>query len=117
MYNVIYEREVQFKLASLNEELIEKQGEQKGLQTISDIVASLDNLSMFPRIGQNIRDIFQVDCPENWYILYIKKNYFVFSITKTDVIVLKMYNEKQDFIHELFGIETRSNESIEYWGE
>lgn len=72
---------------------------------------------MFPCIGQNIRDTFQVDYPENWYILYIKKNYFVFSITKTDVIILKKYNEKQDFIHELFGIETRSSESIEYWGE
>ena len=31
MYSVIYEREVQFKLVSLKEELIEKQGEQKGL--------------------------------------------------------------------------------------
>ena len=117
MYNVIYEREVQFKIASLKDELIEKQGEQKGLQTISDIVSSLDNLSIYPYIGKSIRDNYQVDCPENWYIIYIKKNYFVFSITKADVIVLKMYNEKQDFIHELFGIETRSSDSIEYWGE
>ncbi len=30
---------------------------------------------------------------------------------------VKMYNEKQDFIYDLFGIEMRSQESKDYWGE
>ena len=44
-------------------------------------------------------------------------NYFVFSKTDTLITVLKMYNNKQDFIYDLFGIEMRSQESKDYWGE
>ncbi len=93
------------------------QGEKKGKNTIKEILDAIENLGIYEKIGDNIRERFHVECPDNWYLLYVNKNYFVFSKTEQTINVLKMYDYRQDFIHDLFGVEMRSKESKEYWGE
>lgn len=116
MWEIIFEKEVQYKLADLKVKLIEMQGEQKALKTMKGILDAIDNLGIYS-IGKNIKDTYSIDCTDNWYLLYVNKNYFVFSKTETRITVLKMYDNKQDYICDLFGIEMRSQESIDYWGE
>ncbi len=116
MYNVIIEPEVQARLKDLKVFLLSVQGEKKGLKTFQKIITAIDNLQLH-ELGANIREKYSVDCPDNWYLLYTNKNYIIFSRTDDTVKVLKMYDERQDFIFELFGIEMRSQESKEYWGE
>ena len=72
---------------------------------------------MFESIGCCLKEKYNIDCPENWYELYVNMNYFIFSKTDTEIVVLKMYNNKQDFLFHLFGIEMRSQDSIMYWGD
>ena len=60
------------------------------------LLAALDNLGLFV-IGRDIKNTYNIDCPENWFLLYTDKNYFMFSRTEECVTVLKMYSEKQDF--------------------
>ena len=117
MRQVIYEREVQVKLAELKDKLSEMQGAEKALKTLKGILNSLENVAAFSSIGKNIKNTYNVDCPDNWYLLYVSKNYFVFSKTEELITVLKMYDNRQDFICDLFGIEMRSQDSIDYWGE
>ena len=117
MRKVIIETQVQNQLAELKNYLIDSQGEKKGKKTFSEIIASIDNLGTFGSIGSNLRERFDIDCPNNWYLLYSHMNYFVFSRTETLVTVLKMYDNRQDFIFDLFGIEMRSQESKDYRGE
>ena len=116
MREVIIEDEVKYKLADLKQELLVSQGQVKGTKTFNSILSAIDNLEIFD-VGRNIKDEFYVECPDNWFLLYSNKNYFIFSRTDSLVTVLKMYNEKQDFIYDLFGIEMRSQESKDYWGE
>ena len=116
MREIIFEKEVQYKLADLKEKLVEIQGEQKAIKTMKGILEAIDNLGIYS-IGKNIKDTYNIDCPDNWYLLYVNKNYFVFSKTDTRITVLKMYDNKQDYICDLFGIEMRSQESIDFWGE
>lgn len=117
MRDVIIELEVQAQLLELKDLLIVEQGEQKGNRTFKEIVSSIDNLGIFEAIGSNISERFNIECPDNWFLLYVNKNYFTFSKTDSLITVLKMYNNKQDFIYDLFGIEMRSQESKDYWGE
>lgn len=117
MRNVIIETEVQYQLNDLKDYLISIQGERKGKNTFADIMSNIDNLEQFGDVGRNIKEYFNLDCPNNWYLLYVHKNYFIFSKTESTITILKMYNNKQDFIYELFGIEMRSQESIDYWDE
>ena len=115
--NVIFEREVQYQLAKLKRDLLLSQGEEKASGTIKYILNALDNLGMFSSVGKNIRDTYNIDCPSNWFLLYVDKNYFVYSKTEKLITILKMYSNKQDFIYDLFGIEMRSEESKKYWGD
>ena len=114
---VMYEKEVQYKLADLKEKLILVQGQDKGIKTIKHILSILDNLSVFSIKSENIRDAYGITCPDNWYLIYVERNYFIFSKDEAKIVILKMYDNKQDFIYDLFGIEMRSVESKEYWGE
>lgn len=116
MYNVIIEPEVQSRLKDLKALLLQSQGEKKGMKTFQEIISALDNLQLY-KLGTNLREKYFIDCPDNWYLLYTNKNYFIFSRSDDTVKVLKIYNERQDFIYDLFGIEMRSQESKDYWGE
>ena len=117
MREVIIETEVQYQLAELKDYLIEIQGDKKGKKTFSEIIAALDSMEYFGDVGSNISERFNIDCPSNWFLYYIHKNYFVFSKTDSTITILKMYDNRQDFIYDLFGVEMRSQESKDYWGE
>ncbi len=117
MRNVIIENEVLWKLSELHDYLLIRQGIKKGEKTFTQIIATLDSLASFGNIGRNIKDTFNIDCPDNWFLLYCHMNYFVLSRTATTITVLKMYNNQQDFIFDLFGIEMRSQASKDFWGE
>jgi hypothetical protein len=114
MLDVIYSDIVKEKLSVLQEKLIIIQGEEKAKKTMITIVESLDNLGIF-KIGDSIKDRYNVDCPEDWYILYSNMNYFVFKRTDEQVVILQMFDYRQDFIYELFGIKTV--DSNDYWDD
>ena len=117
MREVIIEKEVQYQLARLQSILIEMQGKDKAERTFREIISAIANLGLFSDLGSNIKERFSVDCPDNWFLLYVNMNYFVFSKTDSLITILKMYNNRQDFINDLFGVEMRSQESKDYWGE
>lgn len=117
MRKVIYSDIVKSKLKSLKDRLIVIQGMKKGTKTIKSIVSMLDSLGEFAEKGVPIKEKFDVDCPTNWYLIYSNRNYFVYSITEKQINVLEMYDNRQDFMNELFGIEMRSFESIRFWGD
>ena len=117
MRTVIYSDVVKSKLKSLKDRLIVIQGVKKGTKTISSMVSILDNLGEFADTGISIREKFDVDCPSNWYLLYCNRNYFIYSKSDKQINILEMYDNRQDFMNELFGIEMRSFESISFWGE
>lgn len=116
MREVVFSEDVKNGLALLKEKLEIIQGEKKAKKTLKAIVDSLDNLSIHD-IGHPINEFYNVECPKNWYLLYSNMNYFVYSKTKTKITVLKMYDYREDFIYDLFGIEMRSKESKQFWGE
>ena len=53
----------------------------------------------------------------DYYILFIEHNYFVYHIMEDMVMILEIFNEKEDFMYQMFGIVTTNQETIEYWGE
>lgn len=116
MREVIISNEVKDELYELKNRLLELQGQEKGQKTFGEIMHAIDNLEIF-EVGRNIKREYAVDCPDNWFVFYTHRNYFIISRTDSLVTVLKMYNEKEDIMKDLFGIEMRSRESKEYWGD
>ena len=58
-------------------------------------------------IGQSVYLQFGVDC--DYYYIFTNKNYVFYEID--------IYGEREDFMMQLFGIETTSQETKDYWGE
>ena len=116
MRDVIIETDVQYKLLDLKESLIDKQGEKKGLASFKEIMDAIDNLTVFD-YGVQISTEYGIDCPDNWFLLRLKYNIFVFSKNTSQITILKMYSNKEDYFYKLFGIPMRSQESKDYWGE
>ena len=82
---------------------------------MKNIMSALDNMAYFSLDGTSIREQYGIDC--DYRYIYTHKNYFIFTKTQTQVNILDMFNEKEDFIFKLFGVSMRSKDSIDYWGE
>ena len=115
MKKVIYSNIVVQKLEALKYRLIAVQGKVKGEKTIKSIMSNLDNLAIFSLDGTSIREKYGIDC--DYRYIYAHKNYFIFKTTQTQVNIIEMFNEKEDFIFKLFGVPMRSKDSMDYWGE
>jgi len=52
-----------------------------------------------------------------YYFLHIDKFYIFYRFDEETIFVNEIFNEKEDFMSKMFGIELRTQESIDYWGE
>lgn len=50
-------------------------------------------------------------------ILYVQHNYAFYRIEGDVVRITDIYNEREDFMWKLFGIQTTTQESEDYWCE
>lgn len=66
-------------------------------------------------MGSSMRDKYDLDC--EYYILFAEHNYFIYRFTDEMVLILEIFNEREDFMYQMFGIVTTSQETIDYWGE
>ncbi|WP_026492976.1 MULTISPECIES: hypothetical protein [unclassified Butyrivibrio] len=115
MKKIEYSKVVQRKLKALKEELTEKYGGETSVDTMTKIMRDIHHLSDNDRIGIQISQMYDVDT-DYWY-LFTSHNYFIYRTEKTSVVIVNMFNEKEDFMLKLFGISGRTQESIDYWGE
>lgn len=49
--------------------------------------------------------------------IFVAKNYVFYKIESDCIRIIDIYNEKEDFLWVLFGIDTTPQETIDYWGE
>ena len=48
---------------------------------------------------------------------FVEHNYFVYRIQGDIILILEVFNEKEDFIYQLFGVQTTTQDTIDFWGE
>jgi len=71
-------------------------------KTIRDIVKTIRRLEMFPASGQMLSG--KIDVAIDYYYIYSQKNYVFYRIEKECVKIIRVINEKQDYVQILFGI-------------
>ena len=52
-----------------------------------------------------------------YHYLYVNHNYIFYRKKKKKIIIVEMFDEREDFMYKLFGISTRTQESIDYWAD
>lgn len=92
-----------------------KHGQYVADRVSNRISKVLSDLKKFPEMGGSMREQYDLDC--DYYMLFIEHNYFIYRIMDDMIMILEIFNEKEDFMYQLFGIVTTSQETIDYWNE
>ncbi|MBO6148880.1 MAG: hypothetical protein J6O55_06040 [Lachnospiraceae bacterium] len=65
--------------------------------------------------GISVRNSYGVDT--DCLCIFVAKNYIFYRIEKNCIYIVNIYSEREDFMMNLFGIKTTSQETEDYWGE
>ena len=84
-------------------------------KVIKEIGSRVRSLRENEQIGISVREMYGVDT--DCLCVFVAKNYVFYRIEPDCIYVVNIYNEREDFMMDLFGISGRTQESIDYWGE
>ena len=115
MAKLEYSQIVRRKLKKLHSELAQNYGENSSKRIMSNITNSIRRLETFPQSGIRISSQYDIKCDYSYIIA--EHNYFFYRIKNNTIIILEMFHEKEDFMRNLFGIVTTSQDTIDYWEE
>lgn len=118
MFEIVYSPIVQEKLVALKDKLTELCGEKTGKKRFLAVINGFEVRLTFSNTGIPIKTMYDVEKEfEKYYVIFSNKNYFLYYIEGDRVIVMEMYDERQDFARAMFGIITTTQETLDYWHE
>lgn len=103
------------KMRELKKYLDFQFGENVRKKIIKEIGSRVRSLREYEQVGINVHDMYGVDT--DCLCIFVAKNYVFYRIESNCIYVVNIYNEKEDFMMDLFGIKTTSQETEYYWGE
>ena len=112
---IVYSKIALSKRKAIKTDIKRKHGQYTAERISKNISKTISKLKQFPEMGESLRKQYDLDC--DYYMLYIKHNYFIYRITDDKIIIVEIFNEKEDFMYQMFGIVTTSQETIDYWDE
>ena len=112
---VEYSLIVRKKLKKLRKELTMKFGEDISRRSVKRITDAARTLGMFETKGKEVSAIYNIDC--DYRFLYVGHNYLFYRIEQNQVVVVEMFDEREDFMWKLFGIRTTLQETYDFWDE
>lgn len=112
---IVYSQVALSKRKAIKKSIKNNYGKERADKISSHISKTIAELKQFPNMGVSMREKYNLDC--DYYMLYIEHNYFIYRIMDEMVMIMEIFNEREDFMRQMFGIVTTSQETIEYWGE
>ncbi len=83
-------------------------------KVIKEIGSRIRSLREHEQIGISVRDMYGVDM--DCLCIFVAKNYVFYRIEADCIYVVSIYNEREDFMMDLFGIKTTSQGTEDCWG-
>ncbi len=88
-------------------------GGARAKSCVREIATTVRQLEMFPDEGPCLQDL--IEYSTDYHYLVVKPNYIFYRIEGDTVRVIRILNEKQDFLQILFGMNCISEAGEEYW--
>lgn len=115
MSKLIYAPKALEDLQGIKAYISKQFGEDRAKSCIQEITTTVRQLKMFPDEGVCLEEM--IECPTDYHYLVVKSNYIFYRIENETVRIVRVLNERQDFLQTLFGISSISKEGENYWGE
>lgn len=102
MLKVEYSPQALEDLEKLREYLLLNWDESVTKNVLKKILYDIRRLVQYPLLGTNLGKI--IDLPTDYRFYLSKKNYIFYRLEVDRVKIVRILNEKQDYIQQLFGI-------------
>lgn len=106
---------VRQKLKDLRSDLTARFGAEVSKRSVKKITEAAKGLGVFETKGISVADMYDIDC--DYRYLYVGHNYLFYRIEPNQIIIVEMFDEREDFMRKLFGIDTTPQETYDYWDE
>ncbi|WP_343083967.1 type II toxin-antitoxin system RelE/ParE family toxin [Blautia producta] len=98
-----YTPEARDDLKSIKEYLSGEFGsEELTARILKEITGAVRNLAVFPNMGASVSDTTEI--ATEYRCLFCRKNYIFYRVGKDTIYIVRILNERQDFMRTLFGI-------------
>lgn len=116
MPKLIYTPKALDDLQEIKAYVAEQFDEGKAKACVKGITSTVKQLKLFPGEGNCLEKL--IEYPTDYRYLVVKPNYVFYRVEGNTIRVIRILNEKQDFLQILFGISSVSEEGEEedYWG-
>ncbi len=115
MKKIKYSPDAAEKLHSLNTSISSQYGKDKAKKIVGEIMNGIHGLTDNEKIGISVQGMFGIPC--DYRYIFVSRNYVFYCIEEACIRIINIYNEKEDFMWQLFGINTTPQENIDYWDE
>lgn len=100
---IYYTPEALADLQQIQQSVVEKFfDEELAEQVLKTITKNIRNLEIFPFSGAEL--YLSVTGNSGYRYLFVKKNYVFYQVEKDSIRIVRVLNEKQDYLKSLFGI-------------
>ena len=97
------------KLKNLRKDLTARFGAEVSRKMVKKITEAARGLGIFEEKGISVSSIYDIEC--DYRYLYVGHNYLFYRIEPEQIIIVDVFDEREDFMWKLFGINTTSQET------
>ncbi len=113
MKKIKYTPDAAEKLRNINKSIFEKYGSTVAKKVIGQIAEAIRGLAEYEQKGVSVEKMLGIS--SDYRYIYVSRNYVFYRIEDKCIKIVNIYNEKEDFMWQLFGIDTTPSETLEYW--
>ncbi|MBQ4522086.1 MAG: type II toxin-antitoxin system RelE/ParE family toxin [Lachnospiraceae bacterium] len=115
MKKIKYTPDAADKLRELKKAISQEYGSDNAKKIVKTITDEIRGLCDYEEKGPEVSKMFGV--VTDYRYLVVSKNYVFYRIEDKYIRIINLYHEKEDFMWQLFGIDTTPQETIDYWDE
>ena len=115
MKKIKYTPDAADKLRALKSVISQEYGGDKVKKIIKSITDAMRGFCDYEEKGSEVSNMF--DVVSDYRYIFVSGNYVFYRIEDKYIRIINLYHKKEDFIWQLFGIDTTPQDTIDYWDE
>jgi plasmid stabilization system protein ParE len=112
MKEIAYSPEAKEDLLGNKYDVTSEFGEVVAKNVLANITKAIRNLAVYERMGTEISRRYEIPC--DYLYFFTQKNYVFYRVDGDFIRIIRVLNEKRDFMQLLFGIPTITEDTEEY---
>ena len=115
MKKIKYTPDAADKLREIKMAVWQEYGADSAKKIVKRITDAIRGLCDYEEKGPEVSKMF--DVVSDYRYIFVSGNYVFYRIEDKCIRIINLYHEKEDFMWQLFEVDTTPQETIDYWNE